>query len=266
MFFFHPLVEDGGKTYNMFFGFNILIPTLFHINEFFKSKNKHYFFLFLLIIELFMILVYANRGCLLPIAFIFFYKLLLENKKRTAVLLPFVVICCFIIYLIGNTILESIANLFEQYGISSRTLWYFLSGEISDSTGRDEIWKNSIEMIKERPILGWGLGGEFYRLAALEGVVDVDNSFTPHNGVIQNLVSFGVLFGSIATLIIIRPYLKINCIKDIFYHDMVLIFGSAIIAMFYSASGFFTNPLAAMFLYLSYSLKMSSNSIVQKRI
>ena len=118
-------------------------------------------------------------------------------------------------------------------------------------------------MIFERPVLGWGLGGEFYRLADYEGAIKVDNSFTPHNGVLQNMVNFGVFIGTIVSLLIIIPYFKIKRIKNIYYHDLVLIFGSAIVAIFYSASGFFTNPMVAIFLYLSYfscqSKKISLN-------
>ena len=250
MFIYHPLPENGVAGYNMFFGFNMLIPTLFHINELYKTKKLIYLFLFLT--EFLMILVYANRGCLLPIVFIFLYKSLWENKKRTKKLLPIILILLIVIYFLGNILIETIASILEGYGLSSRTLWYLLSGDISNATGRDEIWNNSIKMISERPILGWGLGGEYYQLAAYEGAIEIDNSFTPHNGVLQNWVNFGVLIGSVVSIMIIRPYLNMRHIKDKYYHDLVLIFGSAIVAMFYSASGFFTNPMAAMFLYLSY--------------
>lgn len=255
MFIYHPISEDGVADYNMFFGFNMLLPTLFHINELFKRK-KFYFFL-LVFIEFMMILIYANRGCLLPIAFIVVYKLIFENSKKTTILLPIIIVMAGVIGLMWEQIIGGLASLLEGFGFSSRTLWYITFGELTDSSGRDDIWKHSIEMIKEHPILGWGLGGEFYHLAALDGTTIVDNSATPHNGVLQNLVNFGVFFGTIATIFIIRPYFKLRCIKDNYYHDLVLIFGSAIIAIFYSASGFFTNPMVALFLYLAYSYKKS---------
>lgn len=257
MFLYHPLSENGVAAYNMFFGFNMLLPTLFHINELFKRK-KFIFFL-LVFIEFMMILIYANRGCLLPIAFIVIYKLIFENRKRAETLLPLILVVVVAIALMWEQILDGLASLLEGFGLSSRTLWYIMSGELTDGSGRDEIWKHSIEMIKERPILGWGLGGEFYHLAALDGAARVDNSATPHNGVLQNLVNFGVFFGAIATIIIVRPYFRLRRIKDAYYHDLVLIFGSAFVAIFYSASGFFTNPMVALFLYLAYSYKKTSN-------
>lgn len=268
MFLIHPHNENEVAEYNMFFGINMLIPIMFHLNELFKSralvsKKKKFLYLIMFIIEFAMVFIYANRGCLIPIVFILIYKLFLESKKRASVVLPIIILIGFFVYFFGEGILSFIAALFDNYGISSRTLWYILSGEISDPSGRDEIWKNSLEMIFERPVLGWGLGGEFYRLADYEGAIKVDNSFTPHNGVLQNMVNFGVFIGTIVSLLIIIPYFKIKRIKNIYYHDLVLIFGSAIVAIFYSASGFFTNPMVAIFLYLSYfscqSKKISLN-------
>lgn len=251
IFFRHPIPENGASAYNMFFGFNMLIPTLFHINEFFKRKSL--FFPLLIMAEILMIFIYANRGCLLPIFFIIVYKIFFEDKKRTSKYFPLVLLLAITIFLSWNNILNAVASLFENYGISSRTLWLILEGDISDSSGRDEIWRHSIEMIRDRPIFGWGLGGEFYRLAEYDGVLEPDNSCNPHNGILQNLVNFGVLGGIVASLIIIRPYFGLRKIKDKYYHDLVLITGSGIIAIFYSSSGFFTNPLTAIFLFLFYS-------------
>jgi hypothetical protein len=36
----------GETEYNMFFGFHIVVPALFHINEFYRSHNKKILFLF----------------------------------------------------------------------------------------------------------------------------------------------------------------------------------------------------------------------------
>ena len=173
-------------------------------------------------------------------------------------MLPLILVVVVAIALMWEQIMGGLASFLEGFGLSSRTLWYIMSGELTEGSGRDEIWKHSIEMINERPILGWGLGGEFYHLAAFDSVTSVDNSFTPHNGVLQNLVNLGVFFGTIATIIIVRPYFRLRRIKDAYYHDLVLIFGSAIVAIFYSASGFFTNPMVALFLYLAYSYKKTS--------
>ena len=131
------------------------------------------------------------------------------------------------------------------------------------ATNRDIIWEDSKKMIEERPILGWGLGGEFYRLARVEGGENIDNSFTPHNGVMQNLVNFGVVGGLIATIIFIIPYIKLGRIKTQYNQTLILIFGSSIAAIFYSASGFFTNPSAAIFIYLYFFHKKMtiSNSL-----
>lgn len=256
MFLYHPLTIYGTTGYNMFFGFNMLIPTLFHINEF--SEGKKIKFLVLIILELVMILIYANRGCWLAIVFILFYKLIVLNRNRSRVVTRFFFVgpLLLVLFASGTPLLQYAFNKLDAYGINSRTINMLLSGNfVSDATNRDIIWENSKRMIEERPVLGWGLGGEFYRLARIEGGEIVDNSFTPHNGVLQNMVNFGVLGGIIATLILVFPYLKMARIKNRYLQNLVLIFGASIIATFYSASGFFTNPSVAIFIYLYYCHK-----------
>lgn len=253
MFLFHPLTVYETTGYNMFFGFNMLIPTLFHLNEY--VENKKIKFLVLVIIELLMILIYANRGCWLAIVFFLFYKLIILNKNKNRVIATSLVggILLLVLFTIGSPLLQSTSDKMATYGISSRTVDMLISGSfVSDATNRDIIWKDSKKMIEEHPILGWGLGGEFYRLARIEGGENVDNSYTPHNGVLQNLVNFGIVCGILATIIFVIPYFKLKHLKNKDCQNLVLIFGSSIIATFYSASGFFTNPSAAIFVYLYY--------------
>lgn len=265
MFLFHPLTVYETTGYNMFFGFNMLIPTLFHLNEF--IENKKIKFLVLLILELLMILIYANRGCLLAILFFILYKLFVLNKNKNRVVAMSIIgsVLLLVMFTVGSSLLQSTSNILAAYGINSRNVEMLISGSFaSDATNRDIIWNDSKKMIEERPILGWGLGGEFYRLASIEGGEKVDNSFTPHNGVLQNFVNFGVVGGFLASLLFIFPYFKMRRLKNKERQTLVLIFGSSIIATFYSASGFFTNPSAAIFIYLYYFQKRRIVSIGQK--
>ena len=128
-----------------------------------------------------------------------------------------------------------------------------MNGEmVSYKSNRDIIWDTTEQMIRDKPLLGWGLGGEFYYLAQADGEI-ADASFTPHNGILQNIVNFGIIGGVIATAIFIIPYFNISKIKDQSYYDLVLIFGSSIIANFYSANGFFIKPSCSVFIFLFYS-------------
>lgn len=253
MFLFHPLTIYETSGYNMFFGFNLIIPTLFHLNELFKTKGIKYFVL--VIIEFAMLLAYANRGCWIGILFFILFKLI-KSKTSTKILFCIIVLPLVTMILSSSSLGLAIENLLESFGITSRSLEMLLSGTFAnDSANREHLWENGLQMIFDSPILGWGLGGEYYRMAQLEGSITADTTFTPHNGVIQNMVNFGILGGLIVTLLLLRPYFNLSRIKEQSHHDLVLIFGSSITASFLSSGSFFTMPATAIFLYMYYFRK-----------
>ena len=111
-------------------------------------------------------------------------------------------------------IVESISKILLVNEIQSRTINKLENGSISGNSNRTEIWSLTLEMISERPIFGWGLGGEYYTLGKRFGDHIIDNSSTPHNGILQLWVNFGVFLGSGFILLIILPYFQIFKIKD----------------------------------------------------
>lgn len=251
LFFFHnPSDNESLGEYNMSFGIYLIVPLLFHISNFIEKKK--FYLLALPIIEVLGLLVYANRGVLLSLVFFVVYKFAFESKNKIKKILSFIFL---IVCIIGfSASLQSMASFLVNLGIESRTLWMLSEGVISDTTGREEIWKTCFEMIKMRPILGWGLGGENYYLAFSENgsLVDDVNTYTSHNGIIQNFVSFGVIIGLIVNLIILIPFFHLNK-KEKYYHELLLIFASAsVIPSCISASGFFIKPGVAIFLLLYY--------------
>lgn len=252
MFLYHPANEWGETGYSMFFGYSIILPILLHTNEFIRSKKLY--ILVVLLGELMMMMVYASRGCWLCFLFFIVYKIFFDstNKALKIALITFFFLFSAVILFWGDLIILYFASLLESLGLNSRTLALLASGAIADGTGRDEIWAESFRMIAERPIFGWGLGGEYYHLAAFEGASTIDNSWHSHNGLIQNIVCLGVMGGFIANIIFIKPFLGISKIRCPYLHDLILIFGSSIVSLFYSSSGFFITPAAAIFTYLYY--------------
>lgn len=249
--FIHPDAEDN---YNMSVGYGLLIPTLFHYNEFLSNKNK--WFGLYAAFETLMILAYASRGCLLGIAFFLFYNYFFMTKMNAIKVL--LCVSGLVIVLNLDTIIEAIADYLGLYGFESRTLVMYLNGELSNTTGRDDIWKICFKMISERPIFGWGLGGEFNELAIRMGASEdeISNAFSPHNGIIQNILNFGYVLGIIVTFFVIKPLLSLKSIKDSYSQIVVLLFASAfIIPELVSSSGFFTTPAVAIALYVFYNSK-----------
>lgn len=239
----------GNLSYNMFFGFNLVVPCMMHLNEFLRIKKKAYIILFL--IELLAIIFFGNRGALIPILFFVVYRIFYSSKRTK---IKIFVICCsisialFIIF--QGKIIQGFNNILVSYGIQSRTLTMFMLGNITDDTGRSLIWEISRDMVVQKPFLGWGLGGEFSHISKAMGSSVVHQSFSPHNGIVQNFVNFGIIGGILSSLLFIIPLFRINKIKDYYRKSLVLIFGSFMIVCFVSASGFFTEPGIALFIYL----------------
>lgn len=249
-------MSDPEDTYNMFFGFHMILPTLLHINEYYRTHK--YVFLTWSIVDVLLVLIYANRGALIPIIFFFFYKYVVEtrngiSRRITNMIVIFTAGLVLIVF--SNAILGGVYSLGESIGVKSRTLEMIEAGEFGNSTGRDRLFEIAFDMILERPILGWGLGGEYYQIGyRLSGyfLSQVNNAFTPHNGVLQNMVNFGIIGGITITLLFLIPLFRLNRIKDNTNYSLVLIFGAWTIPMYVSASGFLIETWAAVFFYLYY--------------
>lgn len=274
IFFFHiPTKEyESLAEYNMAYGFYVILPLIIQINEY--KRKKRIWLLLLVLFETFTVLVYANRGVLLSLVFFLIYKFAFESNSRARKIFSILFLLFFGIIMLSSiqSIASAAVSILDVFGFESRTISMLAEGVVSDTTGRDNIWKVCFKMIEERPILGWGLGGEFYHIASVlsgtttSAAVLVGSS--PHNGVVQNFVNFGVFGGAVSTYIILLPFLRLNSVKDEFAKILIVIFGaSRVIPDLVSGDGFFTEPKVAIYLYLFYfwkhckNVKMQNNNI-----
>lgn len=262
MFFFHlPSETDMTQPqYNMSFGNIMILPLLFQINELTlqtHKKKKIILILLLVIFQVATILIYANRGVLLAIIFFLIYKFAFETKSRAKKLFAIVILVLAGIVLSSSiqTIAQLSVDFLALFDIESRTLDFLAEGTIDHMSGRDQIWAICFKMIEEKPILGWGLGGEYYNLGRLYGMSFDEitaQAIHPHNGIIQNFVCFGLIGGLISTLFVLLPLLHLKC-KNQYKHDILLVFASsAVIPICISNGGFFISPSVAIYLYLFY--------------
>ena len=252
---------EGETEYNMFFGFHLVPFALFHITDFYKSKKILILVFFLF--EVLLLIIYANRGALIPLIFYFVFRILLKQtsfQKRIANVLLIAVFSILLVVL-SKPIISGLANISDVMGIKSRNLTMVAYGEATNSSGRDELADISLDMIKERPVLGWGLGGEFCEIARRMGFVkskdSISSAFSPHNGILELLVCLGVLWGTIAIIIFVIPLFNLGRIKDPYEALLILIFGAAVvIPCFISADGLLIKPGAAIYAYLYYARKL----------
>jgi O-antigen ligase len=231
----------------------MITPTLFHFNEVLKKRRT--IFVVLVITEILALILYANRGILLSLAFFAFYKFFIERRSNLIYSILFIILCV-VVYVFQDVILLGLANFFSLFGLESRTLNMALNNNLSDSSGREEYWAICLQMIQEKPVFGWGLGGEFvtlgHRLSRFFG--GNPNGFaSAHNGIIQFFVELGVFGGVIATILFVKPIFRVNKESDSFVRDLIIIYFAGFgVTRLLSADGFYYLPQVAVYFYLYY--------------
>lgn len=253
--FFHTSdAAEEGVEYDMFFGFAMIVPTLFHFNEF--LSNRRFPILLLTVAEVLSLVLYANRGILLSLAFFIFFALFFTGKTKKSIYPVVFVLLFIVLFVFRDAVVAGLANLFSLFGMESRTLNMALDNNLADSSGREDFWAICFRMISEKPILGWGLGGEFVTLGRELSLLygGASSGFaTAHNGVIQLWVELGVFFGTIATFIFIKPLFGTKSVTNSFSRDLIIIYFSSYgVTRLISADGFYYAPQVAMYIYLFY--------------
>ena len=243
----------GSKEYNMSFGFQIVIPTLIHMSEYYL-KCKWYF-LVLIALELVMILLYANRSILLCVSFFVVILVLFGtiNYKRKFFIITAVGALVLFFFIGGDALLSDVVSLLDSKGISSRTINMMYNHNMDYDTGRGDIWNCCFTMIQEKPILGWGLGGEYYELSRRMGYVNNESIIGTHNMLIQFFVEFGVFIGFVLCLMVIVPIFKLHKIKDTYKFLLLLVcYSATIVPCLISAAEPMQKPAMAVFLFVYY--------------
>lgn len=241
-------------NYNMFFSYMLVFPLIIHLNEIVDKKYKWNILFF--IIEFGAILVNGSRGALLCIGGFLLLKFLLGDMSlgKKIQLSILTILGAALLYYGSQKIFEDLSG----YGITSRTLEKIAGGSGAESDDRWMFYGYALDFINERPLLGYGLGGDFYEMYLKVYGTMPDNAknatLTVHNGFLQILMCFGVFFGAIVIFIFWRPVFFLNKIKN---QDsriiMVILFSVFIIPNFTVGDGIFVKPGIALYIYLFYN-------------
>lgn len=250
--------DDGsGSNYNMFFGYSIAFTSLFHLNQYFRSKKN--IFLLLFVIQFFLLLFYANRGALLSVAFFVFGKFVLDQGNTMKRIAGILLISFFslIIAVFAESFANAILDNIGIYNIDSRTLSKIASGTMGENDPREDLQEISIKMLQERPLLGWGVGGECYTLGSLVAPdSELNHGQSPHNGILQHMLYFGIIMGSFFNIFLFFPLLKLYKVADWYQRDIILITCSAyLITTVVSSCDILLKPAVAIYMYLYYFSK-----------
>ena len=246
--------KQEAKDYNMFFSYALVLPLLIHINEYIDSKTKIYGIVAL--VEIVAILLYGSRGAFLCLGGYFLLKMFLGslNKSEKKYYIFTVILISFsLLYLISSS------STLEMLGFNSRIISKMSEGEAM--SGREYVWQAGTLLISERPLLGYGLGGEFYQMSWLceriTGVlIEEYSSLTPHNGFLQLMLNFGIPLGASFGLYILFSIRKINVVSEKYIKDLIIIlFAAYVLPALTVSDGIFIKPGIAVYLFIVGSLK-----------
>lgn len=158
-----------------------------------------------------IVLVGGCRGALLTVSIFLllsFIRFFASSGKRSTFFIKCIVIIFAIVVVLNiNSILNVISLFLERFGYESRVFASLTGksygGEINaffSGDGRNDIWKMAWDHIR---VIGCGLFGD--RTVVVN---EYNNASYAHNWILEMLVSFGWIFGTIAVLYVLWIVLK----------------------------------------------------------
>lgn len=236
-FFIWAMYSTGrlGVDYDMGMGFSLLVAAIYFI-----TRQNIYCYLITLFLTA-IILVACSRSPLLALAIFAGYYFFIEKRKSKVALFVIPLLVLLVIFI--KPILSSI----QSYGIESRTIVMFLSDDINNASGRDNIYPVMEKCIEENPLFGIGIYGD----RTLYRSDDVSTSYA-HNLFLEIWVDYGVFFGSlfILAIFVVPVFLIWKVRQDCRIVFMVIAIG-CLIPLFFSGS-YLVSPLFATYLGFCY--------------
>ena len=154
--------------YDMYRAYTILPHLMVVLNGSFRNKQllQRAIMVFVSLFGLVYILALGTRGPVVTIG-VYFIILILQKSKRSLfakiVTLSFIISSILVISRVSiMPFARKMTEIIAKLGMSTRALDLFIRGDfISHLSGRDILINKSLEMIKMRPIIGYGLWGEY---------------------------------------------------------------------------------------------------------
>lgn len=233
IFIMTPVVflHQGSETsYSMSFSYYLLIPCLFQLDLVFKKKQlKHVLFCGIAILA---ILAYGARGPIMSIAAAVVLELVFMEMKmlKKVAIIVFFVVTCLLVYLNLYSIIDWLQNLLDEFGIYSRSLDVLKNPSFDITSGRIDIFKYYTPIIFENPLIGSGVYGNW-----------VSDDLGPHNGILECLLAFGIVLGTLLLAILAIIPFRMLKVKNVYTKRLFLIFLSYNCTMFFVSGNIMTS-------------------------
>lgn len=229
--------------YDLSYGYDhLLVFSVFCCSGFREGKRRYFILSGISMIE---ILMGGSRGPLLGVMLMLVIMYVLYRKtlnKAIRVLIVCLVVIVLILFLLMGMdgFLMAIGTLFNQMGISSRTIAKLLSGsEALDGTGRDRLYAIAIDMIKDG-FWGYGAYGDRYVIGRIFWVGYA------HNIVLEMLIDFGWILGTAICVKMLYDCIKMTFFcQDQAWRDAYIIFMVPCTKLLLSSSFWFSEAFFA---------------------
>lgn len=273
-------INPFGSSYDMAFGYILLVPTLLHCSE--LKNNRSILLLILILIELFYLLIFGSRGVVIGIVSYWFLGAFLRSQSRSG---KAKIIISVLAVVFAFNQLPRINDFLEDHNIYSRTLMKLASGDADDDThGRMNHWDVGLDLVKQQPLIGYGLGGYYYDFHHAIGIkyseelygFDIEsgtwvkggaNVSGCHSGFLDMMLFFGVLVGLPLALWLLFSVYNLKKVKNTELFELMLLFYcSYIIGNMIVGGGIFTKPGCAIFIFLMYKLKKQPDIVNEVEI
>ncbi|QCR31986.1 O-antigen ligase [Lysinibacillus sp. SGAir0095] len=215
--------------YSMTLSYYLLLPSIIFVDKLLDQFSISS--LVVSVLSIVIILSIGSRGAIMCIGVFVLLKLIKPNAEipltKSRVFLYIVLLVSTSLILLNfKSILLSIDNLLGEYGIHSRSIRLFLAPEVSLS-GREGIYEKVLAAIGEHPILGIGLAGDR----------QITNGVYAHNLLLEVLINFGVVLGSLLIVFLLVIMLKTLFVRDLKVYNMLIMWISiGLVSLFVSGS------------------------------
>lgn len=205
---------ESDLLYDMHFSYSIVFLSLLHINE--GLRTKKYFYFIVASFEIILMLLFGSKGSILCLLGFLWFKYLyteysnLNQFFKRIFKLTILLSCLLAFYQLALVYSGTILNILNRFGIYSRTIYTLLSTDMLDATSsRAYIWSGTIELIKQKPILGWGIGGAIEYI----GMYGLYNESYPHNIILDIFLTFGLPLGCAMILALLYLFI-LSCFRS----------------------------------------------------
>lgn len=204
-------LEDMSRSYQL------LPNVLFALNYAFnKSKLMPWMFG---ILGMVYIIAMGTRGPVIIMLGYFFFKFLKTTTTKIWIkVILFLLVSGFGLLILNSNfyigVLNWLKNVFTSIGLSTRVIDLIIEGTvITHLSERDELYRDALQKISERPIFGYGVYGEWEWF-----------SWSVHNMYLEFLIHYGVVLGSALLIWLLhlvgKAYIST---KNTIARDMILI-------------------------------------------